>query len=186
MERLPDILMPLPVGMKDIRIIAVKEDTCSLTITVQKDLDFGLCPQCGTLSQKVNDHNTHRVTDRPIFKNQTHIEVLKRRWKCVNDFCEVKTFTEEIEGLPKKCTHTTLFYQDVYKLTRRMTYTGAHRHLEDAHCQIALSTIYQQAQKQLRAQVSIPATVETSYVGLDEFSKGKEQAEDRLYYPSKN
>lgn len=113
MEKLPDIHVPSPVGMDGIRIIAVKEQAGSLTITVQKDLDFGLCPCCGTISQKINDHHTHLVTDRPIFKNPTNIEVLKRRWKCINDFCEVKTFTEEIEGLPRNCTHTILFYQDV-------------------------------------------------------------------------
>lgn len=173
MRNLPDVQISLPLGMKGIKVIGLKENNGSLTILVQKALEFGLCPVCGTISQKVNDRYVHRVTDRPIFENGTRIEVLKRRWKCVNDFCEVNTFTEELEGLPKKWTHTDLFYQDVYQLSRRMTYTRVYEHLQDAKCQVSLSTVYQKAQEQLRKEVVLPEVVEASFIGLDEFSKGK-------------
>jgi len=54
-----------------------------------------------------------------------------------------------------------------------MTYTGAYKYLQEAHCRVALSTVYQRAQDQLHVHVRIPAMVETTYVGIDEFSKGK-------------
>jgi transposase len=173
MRNLPDVQISLPFGMKGIKVIGIKENNGSLTILVQKALEFGLCPVCGTISQKVNDRRAHGVTDRPIFENGTKIEVLKRRWKCINDFCEVNTFTEEIEGLPKRWTHTELFYQEVYQLSRRMTYTGVYEHLQDANCRVSLSGVYKKAQRQLREGVILPKMVKASFVGLDEFSKGK-------------
>ena len=169
----PDIQIPLPFGMKGIKVIGLKENNGSLTILVQKAVDFGLCPICGTISQKVNDRRAHRVTDRPIFEDGTKIEVLKRRWKCVNDFCEVNTFTDQIEGLPKKWTHTELFYHHMYQLSRRMTYKEVWKYLRDAKCRVSLSTVYKKSQSQLRKEVTLPKMIEVSFIGLDEFSKGK-------------
>ena len=169
----PDIQIPLPFGMKGIKVIGLKENNGSLTILVQKAVDFGLCPVCGTISQKVNDRRAHRITDRPIFEDGTKIEVLKRRWKCVNDFCEVNTFTDQIEGLPKKWTHTEPFYHHMYQLSRRMTYKEVWKYLRDAKCRVSLSTVYKKAQSQLRKEVTLPKMIEVSFIGLDEFSKGK-------------
>ena len=169
----PDIQIPLPFGMKGIKVIGLKENNGSLTILVQKAVDFGLCPVCGTISQKVNDRRAHRITDRPIFEDGTKIEVLKRRWKCVNDFCEVNTFTDQIEGLPKKWTHTELFYHHMYQLSRRMTYKEVWKYLRDAKCRVSLSTVYKKSQSQLRKEVTLPKMIEVSFIGLDEFSKGK-------------
>ncbi len=149
MEKLPEIQIPLPLGIKGIRIIGVKENNGSLIITLQKDLDFGLCPACGRISQKVKDCHIHGVTDRPIFENQTKIEILKRRWKCLNDFCEVNTFTEETEGLPRRWTHTEPFYQEAYELSRRMTYTEVYNYLQEKACKISLSMVYKRSQQEL-------------------------------------
>ena len=39
----PDIQILLPFGMKEIKVIDLKENNGSLTILVQKAVDFGLC-----------------------------------------------------------------------------------------------------------------------------------------------
>jgi len=174
MEGQQDIQLPLPLGMKEVKVIDIEENDGSLTILLQKTLELGICPQCGTISQKVKDYHIHKVTDRPVFENGVVIQILKRRWKCLNDFCEINTFTEEIEGLPKKHTHTESFYREVYQLSRRMTYTDVYKHFRDARCQVSLSNVYQKAQEQLRKRVIVPEVVWTQFIGLDEFSKGKE------------
>lgn len=166
--------IPFPFGLKRINVIAINQGERSLTIRVQKDLPFGVCHRCGTISQKVNDRHIHSVTDRPLDVPGLKLEVLKRRWKCLNTFCPTKTFTEQIEGLAKKRTHTDLFCRHVYQLSRQMTFSGVHKHLQEVYgCQTALSTIYRAAIEQLHQQVTVPQRVDTPFVGLDEFSKGK-------------
>ena len=166
--------IPSPFGLKGIDVLAVHQGNGSLTVRVQKALPFGLCPYCGTICQKVNDRHIHPVTDRPLERPGLKLEVLKRRWKCPNTFCSTKTFTEQIEGLNRRRTHTDLFCDHVYQLSRQMTFSGVHRYLKETYgCQTALATVYRAAIEQLHQRVSLPQQVETPFVGLDEFAKGK-------------
>lgn len=160
--------------MKGVKVLDVQEHNSSLTILAQKDLDFGICPDCGIVSQKLKDKHIHPITDKPVFENGAKMSIVKRRWKCVNELCDVNTFTEEIDGLVKKCTHTELFYSDVYKLSRRMTYTEAYKYLREFQCMVSLSTVYKKAQQRLHQEVAVPEVLEARFIGLDEFSKGKD------------
>jgi transposase len=174
MNLLSNASIPFPFGLKGVEVIAVDHGKGSLTIRLQKALPFGLCPFCGTISQKVNDRHIHPVTDRPIDGPTVKLEVLKRRWKCLNPYCSANTFTEQIEGLAPKHTHTDLFCRHVYQLSRQMTFSGVHRHLQEAYgCQSALSTVYRAAVEQLHQQVTVSERFHTPFVGLDEFAKGK-------------
>ena len=85
--------IPFPFGLKGIEVIAVSQGEGSLTIRFQKALPFGLCPLCGTVSQKVNDRHIHPVIDRPLDGPPLKLEVLKRRWKCLNTFCPPSTIS---------------------------------------------------------------------------------------------
>jgi transposase len=174
MNLLSNASIPFPFGLKGIEVLAVSQGEGSLTIRLQKALPFGLCPLCGTISQKVNDRHIHPVTDRPLDGPQVKLEVLKRRWKCLNTFCSVNTFTEQIEGLARKRTHTDLFCRYVYQLSRKMTFSDVHTHLQEVYgCQSALSTVYRAAVEQLHQQVTVSERFHTPFVGLDEFAKGK-------------
>ena len=133
MNLLSNASIPFPFGLKGIEVIAVSQGEGSLTIRLQKALPFGLCPLCGTISQKVNDRHIHPVTDRPLDGPRVKLEVLKRRWKCLNTFCSVNTFTEQIEGLAPKHTHTDLFCRHVYQLSRQMTFSGVHKHFQETY-----------------------------------------------------
>ena len=166
--------LPLPFSMKGIKVIGISKRNGSFTIRIIKDLEFGICPCCGTLSQKKKDCHIHSVKDRPAVHLKIKIEVVKRRWKCVNDFCDLQTFTEELDGLPRNRAHTEQFYKDVYQLSRKMTYTGVRRHLiENYDCKVGIATVYRASQELIRESVVIPEHVEVSFIGLDEFSKGK-------------
>ena len=166
--------LPLPFGLKGIRVIGITESQGSLIIRVEKESNFGICPHCGILSQKVNDRYVHEVIDRPVLKPGMRLEVVKRRWKCINDFCSAVTFTEEVEGLPRGSKHTVLFQEYMYQLSRRMTLSGVKRHLAEAHrCPVSVASIYRAVQNHLTERINLPVNVEAEYIGLDEFSKGR-------------
>lgn len=166
--------LSLPIGLRGVRVIGITESQSSLIIRVEKDIDFGVCPHCGILSQKVNDRRAHLVVDRPIFESGASLEVLKRRWKCINDFCSTVTFTEEVEGLPRGSKQTVLFQKYLYQLSRRMTLSGVKRHLAEAYqCPVSVSSVYRVAQNHLVERIKLPVNVEAEYISLDEFSKGR-------------
>ncbi len=106
MKRIAQKELTLPLGMKHISVVGVEQTDKSMLVVLRKTLEFGVCPSCGAVSQTIKDRHIHEVVDRPIFENGTKLQVVKRRWKCLNDFCEINTFTEEIEGLSRKRTHT--------------------------------------------------------------------------------
>ncbi|GFP25132.1 hypothetical protein HKBW3S25_00582 [Candidatus Hakubella thermalkaliphila] len=166
--------LPLPFGLRGIRVMGITEFHGSLAIRVEKDIDFGICPHCGVLSQQVNDRHVHEVIDRPVFEPGMSLQIVKRRWKCINDFCCAVTFTEEVGGLPRGCKHTVLFQKYLYQLSRHMTLSGVKRHLAEAYrCPVSVASVYRVAQNHLTEKINLPTNVETEYIGLDEFSKGK-------------
>lgn len=176
MEELPREQIALPLGIKGVRVIAVERAEGSLTMRVQRESPFGVCPRCGVLSQKVNDRRVHLVKDRPIFGSSVRLEVVKRRFKCINDLCCAATFTEEIEGLPRGHSHTELFLRHLYELSKEMTYSGVSRHLMKTYgCRVSIATVYRWAHSHQRQGVDPPGegSVEAEFVGLDEFSKGR-------------
>ncbi|MFQ6067868.1 MAG: ISL3 family transposase [bacterium] len=162
------------LGLRGVRITSMGENSGSLEIWVKKDVDIGICPECGILSSKVNDTRSHTVVDRPILNHKVKIIVEKRRFKCLNDDCSRKTFTEEIEGLGRGCFYTDLFREFIYGLTKAMTYMDTKRYLDrNYQLEVGLTTIYTNSRKRLQAETPPLAPQEVRYIGLDEFSKGK-------------
>ena len=102
------------LGLSGIRINNIQETESSLEVWVEKDTPVGICPACGVMSDKVNDTRYHQVIDRPMFNQVTTIQVKKQRFKCLNEDCGIKTFTEVIEGLKPKSFYTDLFRDFVY------------------------------------------------------------------------
>lgn len=176
MGELPGEGVALPLGVKGVRVVAVEKAEGSLTMRLEVEVPFGVCPSCGVLSQKVNDRRVHGVKDCPVAGNGVKLEVVKRRFKCVNDLCSRVTFTEQIEGLPRGHRHTELFFRHLYELSKEMTYCGVSRHLKKAYgCDVSIATVYRWARSYQWEEVDPPpeGSVEAEYVGLDEFSKGK-------------
>lgn len=173
MKRIAKIELPLAMGMKHMSVADIKEIDGAALIVLRNTLEFGVCPECGSVSQTIKDRHVHEVVDRPIFENGTRLQVIKQRWKCLNDLCKVNTFTEDIEGLPRKHTHTQDFYHEAYQLSRGMTCTDVYKHFRNAHCRVSLSSIYKKTQALLKSNVATPTNIETRFVGLDEFATGK-------------
>ena len=163
------------LGLSGIRINNIQETESSLEVWVEKDTPVGICPACGVMSDKVNDTRYHQVIDRPMFNQVTTIQVKKQRFKCLNEDCGIKTFTEVIEGLKPKSFYTDLFRDFVYSFTSGMTYTDTKRQLKNTYGhKVGLTTIYNWSQERLKNETPLQTPQEARFIGLDEFSKGKD------------
>ena len=84
--------------MGDMEVIAVKNDTDSICLAVEKKQETQVCPRCGALTELVHDYRTQRVRDLPVQGKKVYWDYRKRRYRC--SCCE-KRFYEKCPLLPK-------------------------------------------------------------------------------------
>ncbi|MFF0000741.1 transposase family protein [Streptomyces avermitilis] len=57
------------------------------------------CPRCGVVSWRVHGRYTRRLAGAPVGGAPAVVELVVRRFKCLNPQCPAVTFAEQIEGL---------------------------------------------------------------------------------------
>jgi transposase len=95
-------------GVEGLRVIeADAEADGSLTVWVVTDHPAAsACPDCGTRSARVHEQVLTRPRDLRRGFDEVTVAWLKRRWKCGNQECRRKTFTESLPGVPARCRLT--------------------------------------------------------------------------------
>ena len=53
------------------------------------------CPKCGRYSKRVHDFYIRTISDLPVFQNRTVILLMTRKFKCGNNRCNRKVFSEQ-------------------------------------------------------------------------------------------
>lgn len=53
------------------------------------------CPNCGKFCKKIHDHYIRTITDLPVFQYKTIIRLKTRKFKCGNNRCKQKVFSEQ-------------------------------------------------------------------------------------------
>ena len=61
------------------------------------------CPDCGTVSSRPHELAVTRPRDVRRGLDRLEVRWLKRRWKCPEETCERKTFTESLPAVPPRC-----------------------------------------------------------------------------------
>jgi transposase len=64
------------------------------------------CPDCGTASARPHELAVTRPRDVARGLDRLEVRWLKRRWKCPDEGCERKTFTESLPAVPPRCRIT--------------------------------------------------------------------------------
>jgi transposase len=64
------------------------------------------CPDCGTVSSRPHELAVTRPRDVRRGLDRLEVRWLKRRWKCPDEDCERKTFTESLPAVPPRCRIT--------------------------------------------------------------------------------
>ena len=57
------------------------------------------CPSCGRYSKRVHDYYYRTITDLPVFQNKTVILLKTRKFKCGNNRCRRKVFSEHTPNI---------------------------------------------------------------------------------------
>jgi transposase len=94
------------LGLDAFRVLAVSETPAELVVTVEtKPVPVG-CPSCG-LPAEAHDRLRVDVRDLPCFGRPSRLVWLKRRWRCREQACPEKTWTEQTpQAVPPRAVLT--------------------------------------------------------------------------------
>jgi transposase len=64
------------------------------------------CPVCGKYSKRVHDYYFRTISDLPVFQNGTEIHLKTRKFRCGNDRCHRKVFSEQTPAIIRYARRT--------------------------------------------------------------------------------
>ena len=133
----------IDLNLKDVQKKEIKLFASGIRVVVEKVNKPGICPNCGTLSDKIYERRKQIILDKPKSDKKVEIELNKRRFICINNRCPVKTFTEQIEGLAFGKRYTQAFEIFLKDLVIRKGYISAQHILEEKYslC-LSLTTLF--------------------------------------------
>ncbi len=94
------------LGLDGFRVLAVDESSMEVVITVETTSSVVGCRSCGVLAE-THDRLRVEVRDLPCFGRPARLVWLKRRWRCREDECPAKTWTEQVpDAVPARAVLT--------------------------------------------------------------------------------
>ena len=86
------------LGLPGMNVLEVFEGDDELVIRVETTETVGWCPGCGVRAQP-QDRTMRSVRDLSCFGRAVRLEVRRRRWRCREVLCAIKTWTEDVDQL---------------------------------------------------------------------------------------
>jgi transposase len=84
------------LGLPGFRVLAASEEPDELVVTVETTATVAWCGSCGVRARP-HERRTVEVRDLACFGRPSRLVWRKRRWRCSEDACEAKTWTERSE-----------------------------------------------------------------------------------------
>lgn len=89
------------LGLDGFRVLRVIEMPSELTVVVETVRERAFCRECGCRAE-AHDRMLVELRDLPCFGRPVRLAWQKRRWRCREQLCSAKTWTEEGEAAPAR------------------------------------------------------------------------------------
>jgi transposase len=93
MERDPEKMLELILGVTNVRILGVEATSASVRIELESIDDVAVCPRCGAQAELLSTKSEEKV-DLPVMGRPTRLVVKRRRWHCLTAQCPVTKWLE--------------------------------------------------------------------------------------------
>lgn len=97
----------LPMDLPGCQSVAVETVGQVLLVTVKGDRETQCCPSCGYKSDDVHSWYVRKPRDLPMQGRCVRLQIMARRWRCLNQACARKTFCESFTGLVRRHAQRT-------------------------------------------------------------------------------
>ena len=91
-------MVKMLLGLPGMEVLDVCEGDNELVITVETTATVSWCPGCGVRAQ-AQDRRVRSVRDLSCFGRAVRLDVSRRRWRCRESRCTIKTWTEHVDEL---------------------------------------------------------------------------------------
>ncbi len=91
----------------------VQQSTAQIVLHAHAQEAGAICPDCSRPSGRVPGRYVRRLADAAIGGRTVVVELLVRRFRCLNGSCPAVTFAEQVEGLTKPHTRKTPLLRSV-------------------------------------------------------------------------
>jgi transposase len=93
------------LGLDGFRVLAVVESSDELVITIETITELMGCASCGTRAE-AHERKTVEIRDLACFGRAARLVWRKRRWRCVDDACDARTWTEHSDHVDPQAVIT--------------------------------------------------------------------------------
>jgi transposase len=158
-------------GLGGVEVIGVELDADDLPMLalVTCDEQARCCPGCGVRSERPHSWVRTRPRDLPVAGRRTGLTWTKRRWRCLNERCTRRTFTESLPQIPSRSRLTgrlrTAIGESVANGGRTVIQAARDHEVSWPVANAAFTAA---------AQTALPAaTPPVEHLGIDETRRGK-------------
>lgn len=99
------------------------------------------CPECNTSSQRIHSRYKRRFQDLPISGKKTVIILNNRKFFCINQDCNKKTFSEKFNFIEDKAKKTKRLEDEIINLSKNMSSISASKLLRENIATVGKSTV---------------------------------------------
>ena len=150
-------------------------------ISIKSKITDCRCPNCGMLS--CNYHSTYirKIQDTPIHNIETWLHVNAYEFKCKNESCAIKTFTEELPFARKSKVMTDALIQFILSISIFMSSTSTSLILSFLGVKVSPDTI-----DNIIKKIKIVDNPDVEEVGIDDVAIRKGQTYATAIYDLKD
>ena len=126
------------------------------------------CPSCGKYSKRVHDYYYRTITDLPVFQNRTVILLKTRKFKCGNNRCHRKVFSEHTPDIVRYSRRTSRATRILETFAIELTGRLGSILSKQMHLTVSSSTITRIAHSQQLPDINQPRVL-----GVDDWAYRK-------------
>jgi transposase len=106
------------LGLPHVRVTAYRMvDGSRIELSVESTLEAGVCPTCGTVSQRLHSQGEAQlVRDLPMWQRRCFLRYTPQRFHCVS--CQ-DTFVEQVAWRTAGTSYTVRYEERLYERARR-------------------------------------------------------------------
>lgn len=93
------------LGLPGFRVLGVEESGCEVLVVVETTARVVACPGCGVVAT-AHDRMPVEYRDLAAFGRPVRLRWVKRRWRCQEALCSVRTWTEDSPWFSARCLLT--------------------------------------------------------------------------------
>ena len=93
------------LGLDGFRVVAVAEAVAEVVVRIETSPGLVGCLVCG-VQAVAHERMEVEFRDLPAFGRPTRLVWVKRRWRCEEQLCEAKTWTEDSPAFSSRCLLT--------------------------------------------------------------------------------